>query len=368
MADSIRAAVPLADTSDLTEVIDGAPPFVTVHLALDTGIEDAPHRNELRWRTQRAELEEAGAPASALVAIDALVVDAHQAGKTLFTVADADSLRHVSFWPELPLAELAVVAPLPVLTPLVDWRQSLPPHVLVAIDRTGADVIGVRWDRRERAETVAGEDASITKSHPGGWSQQRYQARAENTWERNAGDVADAVARMARDVDAQFIAVGGDVRARGLLSEALPAELRELVRDATGTRADDGSPPDDLAEARADVVNRVHAALLDRVDDGMANGVAARGLARTLEALAMGRVDVLLVHDDLTDERTAWFGPEPTQVGRTADDLRALGVDDPVEARAVDVAVRAALATSAGVRVLPSPDRLPDGFGALLRW
>jgi hypothetical protein len=43
-------------------------------------------------------------------------------------------------------------------------------------------------------------------------------------------------------------------------------------------------------------------------------------------------------------------------------------VDHPVEAPLVDVLVRAALGTSAGVRLVPA-DRAPtDGVGAVLRW
>jgi len=70
--------------------------------------------------------------------------------------------------------------------------------------------------------------------------------------------------------------------------------------------------------------------------------------------------------EDLDDGRTAWFGPDPTQVAMTAGDVRGLGVDAPVEGRLVDVAVRAALGTGAGIRVVPvAPD---GGIGAILRW
>ena len=36
----------------------------------------------------------------------------------------------------------------------------------------------------------------ITKIAAGGWSQRRYQQRAENTWEDNARDVAGACSAM----------------------------------------------------------------------------------------------------------------------------------------------------------------------------
>jgi hypothetical protein len=83
----------------------------------------------------------------------------------------------------------------------------------------------------------------------------------------------------------------------------------------------------------------------------------------------MAAVDVLLVTpDDPDDARTAWFGPDPTQLAMTADDLRGLGVDEPVEGRLVDVAVRAALGTGAGIRVVQPGAGVSGGLGAVLRW
>jgi hypothetical protein len=45
-----------------------------------------------------------------------------------------------------------------------------------------------------------------------------------------------------------------------------------------------------------------------------------------------------------------------------------MGVDEPQEARLVDVAVRAALGTGAGVRILPDGDVPTGRLGAILRW
>ena len=88
-----------------------------------------------------------------------------------------------------------------------------------------------------------------------------------------------------------------------------------------------------------------------------------------MSALAMAAVDVLLVAaDDPDDPRKAWFGPEPTQVGVTAADVRSMGVDQPQEGRLVDVAVRAALGTGAGIRVIGTGAGLEGGIGAILRW
>jgi hypothetical protein len=49
-------------------------------------------------------------------------------------------------------------------------------------------------------------------------------------------------------------------------------------------------------------------------------------------------------------------------------ELRELGASDVRSGRWADVAIRAALQTSAGVWMVPSAGGPSDGIGALLRW
>jgi hypothetical protein len=85
---------------------------------------------------------------------------------------------------------------------------------------------------------------------------------------------------------------------------------------------------------------------------------AVEGAAATLAALGRGQVETLLLTGlFLDDERTAWFGPAPTDVAADRDELAGLGVAEPVEGRLVDVAVRAAMGTGAGVRILDPADQ-----------
>jgi hypothetical protein len=139
-----------------------------------------------------------------------------------------------------------------------------------------------------------------------------------------------------------------------------------------------------------DTVEADNQALLERFAEerGQADR-AVEGAAATLAALARGQVDTLLLTGlFLDDERTAWFGPAPTDVAAEPGTLIDLAVADPVEGRLVDVAVRAALGTGADVSVLdpadqtrpaegrgethdapPPPKAAPaEGLGALLRF
>ena len=84
----------------------------------------------------------------------------------------------------------------------------------------------------------------------------------------------------------------------------------------------------------------------------------------------MGQVDTLLVVDRADDDRTAWIGDRPELLSPDRDQLIDEGVAAPIEAPLAGAAVRAALGTGAGVRVLdPEAEDTPsEGVGALLRF
>jgi hypothetical protein len=167
------------------------------------------------------------------------------------------------------------------------------------------------------------------------------------------------------------VVAAGDERALAHLTRELHAQVADRVRILEGGRAAgaDGIDESALADAVAEVVEADTDAVLAVFEQerGQADR-AAEGATATMEALARAAVDVLVVADDVDLDRTAWYGPAPTALATSAGDLRGLGVDDPLEAPLVDVLLRAALGTSAGVRVVPA-DRAPkDGIGAVLRW
>src|SRR3954468_8738435 len=71
---------------DLADLALDDGPFATVQLAIDSDVENASQRNQLRWKGARDALAEQGTPESALAAIDELVPDAHLEGRTLIAV------------------------------------------------------------------------------------------------------------------------------------------------------------------------------------------------------------------------------------------------------------------------------------------
>jgi len=357
--------------TDLEPLLTGHEPVATVYLTTSAGVENAAQRSELRWKGLCDELAQAGADEAAVAAIDPLVGDAHLRGECLVAVAGARGVLFSDSMPDPPRRDVGRWAELPSLIPVVEWRQSSPTHVIVLTDRTGADLIVTGDGITDRIDEVEGDDR-VTKSGPGGWSQRRYQQRAENNWEHNAREVAERVVRLVDRVEPRIVVMAGDVRAVQLLREELPDRVDELVRVTAGARSAGAS-----TDAEAGAVTRLVAtavaedttALVRKLREELGqDDRAVEGGAATLAALARGQVEVLLVHDDPDDDRTAWFGPQPTQLATTPDDIGAMGVDAPRQGRLVDVALRGALGTGAAVRVVPGAGPPAQRIGAILRW
>lgn len=357
---------------DLAEVLQAPGPYFTVYLTTEAGIDNAAYRSEQRWKTLRGELADSGAPEAVLAAVDPLVADAHQRGQMLAVIADAAGVLHVEHGQEAPPRDRVDVGPIPPLLPLLAVRQGFPAHLTVLADRTGADITLHRHGRPDVHREAGGDEFPIRRVNAGGWSQLRYQHRAENTWESNADDVAAEISALVDRHRPRLIVVAGDVRAVEMIQKALPATVAALVTVVDGGRAEDGSDAHFAEAVREQVTALVNKDIADllgkfREELGQADR-AADGPDETLAALTRAQVEVLLVADSPDDERTALFGPAPNQVGREPDTLRSMGVDDPGTAPLADVAVRAALGTGAAVEIVPAGDVPTGRLGAILRW
>lgn len=244
--------------ADLEKLFQAEGPFATVYLTTEGAIEKAAQHNELRWRSQREQLDAAGAPARVLEAIDQVVPDAHHYGNCLGAIATAQSgVLHVEHGPWAPGRDTASWASLPSLGRILSWRQALPTAVVVLADRRGADIFAMRYNEPDIRREAGGNEDPIRKVDPGGWSQPRYQQRVENTWERNAKEVADEIERLCAQVDARLIVAAGDVRAMQLLKDSLNRELSPRLFEIQGTRHADGSEDETTVHVEASIAEAV---------------------------------------------------------------------------------------------------------------
>jgi hypothetical protein len=266
-------------------------------------------------------------------------------------------------------------APAPVAA-LLDWVQAQVPYVVVVTDRTGADITGFQDTGHPLAPVrVDGPDDEIERNAPGGWSQPRYQRRAEDSWEHNAAAVAEQTTRIAHAVGAHLVIVTGDVRAVQLLDKELAAAKHHdlVIEHLTGGRHPDGSEE----EREVRVARKIRGFLADRSAALLATladlqgpaGLAVDGATATLAALVEGRVATLVVDPSRAAKPAVWFAAPPEAVA--VDPAGVFERHHVVRSGPlVDVAIRAALLSGAAIHVLPagSGEDLRDGIGALCRF
>jgi hypothetical protein len=361
---------------DLAEIVGEPGEFLSVLLTTDPSVQNAGPRSGLKWKTLRSELEERGIAEVILAAVDPFVPEAHLHGPQLEVVVSSTGARHVEHGGDPNGAterDEGRWGWAPWVFPALSWRQATVPHLVVLIDRSGADLFAFRREGPAMHEEVDPPGEPLTRSKPGGWSQRRYQQRAENSWEKGAGDVAKELVRLIERFEPRIVVVAGDVRAVQFLREALPKEMVDLVRVVSGERPNlDGSggiPQDEVDRLVAEVVQGDTDELLARFEEELGQGdLAAEGPHEVVEALEKAQVDVLLIRDAPDDERTIWTGPEPVHIGMAREQVEAMGVDDPHEVRIRDAAVRAAIGTAARIRLLPDRRGPREGIGAILRW
>ena len=353
-------------------VLDAEGPFVTLYLDTTVQSEDAPKNLDLRWQALRDKAAAGGASTAALEALDAVVDGAHTKGDGVAAITSGDQLvlrRHLS----QPIEDGISVGPLPFLLPLIEWEQDNPFVAVVLADRIGAEIHLLYASHPSAELEVEGDDWPVRRVNPGGWSQRRFQQRAENLWEENAGQVADVLTRLVAGFPLQLIVVSGDVRAVGFLQDHLPENVTEKVHVIEGVQAHELDViAEELHKAVAAHAGQTTESLLEvfREERGQEDR-AVEGWEPTFDALRKAQVQTLFVARAEAG-KTAYILPaSPDQVALDRGSLEGLGIGEPAEVQASDALVRAALATGAGVRVIP---QLPaehgpaEGAGAILRY
>ena len=358
--------------ADLRSLLERPGPFISLYMNTEAATEDGPGELQLRWRALRERALEKRADEASLKLLDDFVPGAHRKAAGLCAFVEGSSLvlrRHLS----RPIPDEITVGALPHLVPLLDWQQDNPRYAVVTSDRQGADIHVVFGDQVEETETVEGVDGPIQKVQPGGWSQRRFQARAEDTWDQNAKRVAAELARVVSAEDVEFVVVTGDVRALQFLKDNVEAAVAPLLIDLEGTP--EVGIDDIRAElekvAAAHVARRTEALLQRFQEERGQQDLAVEGVQPTFDALRKAQVETLMVSPRRL-QGTAWFSASDlTQASTKKAGLTEIGIDDATESGVTDVLVRCAFGTGARVWVVPelSDELAPaEGVGGLLRY
>ncbi|MFD2420117.1 Rv2629 family ribosome hibernation factor [Amycolatopsis pigmentata] len=360
-------------TASLRTLTEDEGPFVSVHIDESHDTEDAAKRLRLRLKEVEAELDEQGADRpttdAVLRAIQESPPPVGSAGRSVIAAHGRVLLDRRLAAP--PPAQVARFSALPYLLPVFSHTVEEPDHVVVLVDRTGADITVHHADGSVETETAHGREHPVHKVRGGGPGHRDIQHRAEETARHNLEEVAEQVAKAVERARARLVVLAGEVQARSALHDLLPEPVRRIT-----SAVDEGGRGPGASEAGLDrrihelLVGRQLAVLDDaaerfRAESGRESGLAVGGLRGVTDALAEANVATVLIGDP--PEATVFTGPEPTQIGVEKPRLEAVGVASPSERRADEAIPFAAIAVGADVVVMDERLDLPEGFAALLR-
>ncbi|RII17927.1 hypothetical protein DSC45_13565 [Streptomyces sp. YIM 130001] len=368
----------------LQPVVDRPGPWASVYADASHYTEDAAKQQELAARAAADQLFELGADEATCGAVHAALVgpalhgeSAANRGRALFAAGGEVVLDRLL--PGRPAAPITAWGELPRLTPLLEASGNDPACLVVYVDRTGAD-FELRTDRgSDDAGKVTGENWPIHRTATSDWSERRFQTKVENTWERNAEEIAAEAHKMFGSAGAEVMLLVGDPRERRSVFDKLPEPVRTVTEESDHGGRAHGAGSEllerDIAQLRAaheqkqvdDVVGRFRAGAGPGGGDAP---YAVTGVPALVEAAREHRIDTLLIGPDGSDTgREVWVGPNAAQLAARSTELQYLGEVDPASSRADDALLRAAAASGAEAIIVRDPEQVPvGGLGALLRW
>lgn len=379
-------------------------PFASV--SMDATRTDASGDQEvaLRARAHATRLREAGAPADVVEAVmDAVTSPTLRHGEVgRLVVANGSGVVLDLLLPERPVREQTLWGPVPQLLPAVRALSGSTSYLLAEVDSSGADlqVVGALGDHVD-ASTVEGEHDVLHKVPGGGWAHRRYQMRVEDSIERNADTVAEAIGSEVSRRGVDLVLLAGQDKPVASVLERLPGQAADrAVRLHSGGRAagtDDQARDREVSEVlrRHDDDRRTE--VLERFAGAQARQrEAVQGLDSVVEVLQKGQVDTLLLRDDPSSDLRVWSTGRPEQLALRREDLEAMGADGAEQVRADAALVWALVGTGAAITLVGEergweedlhPNASPDpdaeaagdapaqrfegpvgGVGALLRW
>ena len=202
----------------------------------------------------------------------------------------------------LPLPNRVTAGPTPALSDLVRLDEDYPRYAVLQADQAEALLSIIARDVGERGIEFEGDEYP-RKQAQGGWSQRRYQARADERIEAFARDVAEETREELDQsgIDMLVMAAGE------VVSSALDSEFHETVKSRIIGKVamDIRASLSDVIEATRPLAEKAERErekdVVRRVTDGIGAGTyGAGGVSDVLTALQAGQVETLVMVDDFS--------------------------------------------------------------------
>jgi peptide chain release factor subunit 1 len=184
----------------------------------------------------------------------------------------------------------------PHLYPLARLMDQYPRYAVLVADTNRARLFVFGRGKALSADEIT--NVKTRGAKVGGWSQMRYQRHLEQYHLQHAKEVAEQLEQIVREDNIQHIILAGDEVIIPLLKEQFPKAVEEKVVDVLSL---DINAPEHEILAESLEAMREHDAESDAekveqlINEYRAGGLAVVGSTDTLEALAMGQVEELVI-------------------------------------------------------------------------
>jgi len=326
----------LPEATDPLVAFYGHPgPYVSVYLAIVSDPDDTALSLAQRWPKIRETLESNGAKTLSLDAVEvAVLAPPPEDVAAVAVLAAADGAMVTEYGLEPPKHDYFVVDVLPHAGPLLEWRQRRVPHLVVVADEKGIDIAAFGTKQFTQVVTHSGSLDALTQP----------------------------IVAAATLLSAKLIILSGPSSITRRMAYDLHQQAPIDCRIVAEQEAEDvGELADAVVRHVSDASARTTVGFLRELRFMASHGAAVDGTEDTVAALRSGEADVLLIHDDPSDQRKVWIGPAGNELSLAPrDDLSS-------QARLVDAAIRAAVTGGGRVHIIPTTGhRGPDDNTAAL--
>ena len=262
------------------------------------------------------------------------------------------------------------VGSVPHLYPLAKLVDTYTRYAAVMLDTNKARIVVSGLAPNERDEQIVNN--KTRRNSKGGWSQARYQRRADNVHMHHMKEVVDALDKIVREEGIDQIVISADETALSKLREQMPAHLKEKIVDSVPLQRNAGL---DALESIFDAI-RVKDAESDAekvqelMDEWQGSGLGVVGPEATLRAFEMGQVEELIITGSVDTLKPVQKLPDGAASEMTADTSGPQGSIDEDRLKLSAELIKRAQQTAARIRFIEDASLLEEvgGVGALLRF
>ena len=264
------------------------------------------------------------------------------------------------------------IGSVPHLYPLAKVIDTFPRYAAVQLDTNKARIVVFSLAAPERDEKI--QNQKTRRNSQGGWSQARYQRRAENFHLHHMKEVVATLDRIVRDENITHIVVEAEEVAQPLFKEQLPKHLAEKIVDVLTFQRDADQTnvlARTLAALRAKDAETDAETVEELMNQWQSGGLGVAGPEATLTALQLGQVDELIITASPELLKPVQKLPDDAAPGDVLAETSApQGTADEKRLKLADELITRAKQTAARIRFIEDKNLLAGigGVGALLRF